>query len=234
MLKNGLQLKEKRGISWVEVNGKERQRLRPWLGDLLAFTYDSFMEKKVFPKKFGADFQRHGEYLQELLGDVWGEKILELAAGTGSAAEVLPRDNRYVGIDVSPGLLRRAEKRFRKAGWQEIPEKEGMREALLVVSAAEDLPFHQDAFSLILCFLSLNFFRDADSAVEEAARVLVGGGKFLGAVPVPERKTTRAPIRGTLLTAEEWKDRFNQAGFNWEELPERNGCLLYFSAVLRR
>ena len=57
--------------------------------------------------------------------------MLELATGSGNAVNFLPNDNKYTGADISPGLLRKAVKRFRAAGFKDDE---------FYVTSADDLP----------------------------------------------------------------------------------------------
>lgn len=54
--------------------------------------YDCFMKKIMFPICFNTTIETHMGILENELKDIHGKKILELAAGTGSTAKVLPID----------------------------------------------------------------------------------------------------------------------------------------------
>ena len=223
-LKPGVQVVNKRGL-YCTVDGEGRvRRFTPWLGDLFSFSYDFIMENSVFPKKFGGDIEHHYEILSQELTGAHGRQVLELATGSGSAIHFLSSDNRYTGTDISPGLLRRAARRFGAAGF---PEPE------FYVASADDLPFARDTFDLCLCILSLNFFDEVSRAVEEAARVLAPQGTLVCSVPVPERKQQQSTIRGTLHSEAEWETICQRHGFAFEPIGAQNGALLYFKAVKR-
>jgi ubiquinone/menaquinone biosynthesis C-methylase UbiE len=222
MLKAELREVQRGGIARVVEGDGRRRRFRPWIGGPFAFIYDFTMKRHVFWRQFGTDIDRHEAILNELLSGVHGWRVLEIAAGTGSAAGFLPPDNRYTGTDISPGLLKRAVKRFRKAGFTE---------ARFYVADAGELPFAEESFDLCLCFLSLNFFPDIPASVGEAARVLRQGGIYIGAVPVPERKPQGSTIRGTLLSAGQLAELFESSGFEFSAHPAENGALLYFTAL---
>lgn len=105
MIKNECKVVYKNGIGYVLKDGKEL-KWSPWLGDLFAMFYDTTMEKSVFPHKFNASYKKHIQLLQNELKDIHHYTILELAAGSGNLADILPHDNIYVGIDISARLLR--------------------------------------------------------------------------------------------------------------------------------
>jgi ubiquinone/menaquinone biosynthesis C-methylase UbiE len=179
------------------------------------------MRRSIFPKKFGASMETHREILASILGDAHGKRVLEISTGSGSIAKFLSPDNAFVGTDISPGLLRRAVKKLQGAGFSDTS---------FYVVPAENLPFEDRAFDLVLCVLALNFFADADRVLDEVKRVLAPGGALVCAVPVPERKKTSSPIRGTLRSEDELKPLLNRHGFGFEPVPAENGCLLYFKS----
>lgn len=222
MLREGIRTVKKKGIHHVlETSGRIR-RYTPWLGDRLSFLYDRIMEKKIFPKKFNADISLHEAILTEELSGVHGRRVLELAAGSGSAAAFLSADNRYAGTDISPGLLRRARRRFAAAGFEA---------ADFYVAAADDLPFADGIFDVLLCHLALNFFTDLGPVIREARRLLAPAGAFLCSVPVPERLSGKVRIRGVFRSETELAKQFSAQGFRFTSLGHTNGALLYFCAT---
>ncbi|MGC9349566.1 MAG: class I SAM-dependent methyltransferase [Anaerolineae bacterium] len=221
-LKPGIQVTQKRGLYYLVDSKGRMKRSRPWLGDSFAFLYDFAMRKSVFPRKFGAEIGKHYDILTQALADVHGQHMLELATGSGSAVRFLTRDNAYTGTDISPNLLRRAAKRFSEAGF---------REPTLYVVSAEDIPFANAAFDLVLCILSLNFFSDVDQVFQEVRRVLAPGGMLICSVPVPERQPLQSRIRGTLYSEADWGDICAAHGMAFQPIPGENGALLYFKAL---
>jgi len=225
MLKQPLRAVEKRGLNHVlDERGKPR-RYKAWLGDCLAFLYDRIMEKSVFPRTLGSDMDRHFAALGDALAGVHGQRVLDVAAGTGSLIRCLPADNEYWGTDISPGLLRRAHTRLRGAGF---------KAAALYVAPAHDLPFADGAFDRIVCNLSLNFFDDLDAALGEWSRVLADDGHALCSVPVPERNQRQSKISGTLRSEDELRAAAGRNGFTMETLPVDNGAVLYFGLTKGR
>jgi SAM-dependent methyltransferase len=106
-----------------------------------------------------------------------GETALDIACGPGIvAAGFASAGVRVIGIDASPGMLREAV----ASG------------ALLARAAAEQLPFADGAFDLVVCRNSFHHFRDPVPVMAEIARVLRGGGRaviedMVGAEDLPER-----------------------------------------------
>ncbi|MBN2416004.1 class I SAM-dependent methyltransferase [bacterium] len=214
MCRNGL-------VYMVDDRGRPRT-CKPWLGDAFSFLYDRIMAGSVFPKKFGSDPAKHYHILGNELRTVHGKRVLELATGSGSAVHFLPPDNRYTGSDISRGLLRQAVKRFSGAGFQEVD---------LYVASAEDLPFADNSFDVVLCILSLNFFSDIPGVLKDMHRLAAEGGVCICCVPVPERNSRNSTIHGTLYSEKELRAFVEEAGFRFETIPEENGALLYFRAV---
>jgi SAM-dependent methyltransferase len=222
MLKSNIQIIKQKDIFYIANSSNSIKRFKPWLGDSFSFLYDFIMKKSIFPKKFGGDISKHYKILSQALKSIHGKRVLELAAGSGSAINFLPNDNQYTGTDISPGLLRKAVKSFRTAGF---------KEAEFYVVNANDLPFDDNGFDVVLCILSLNFFNDIKKVCQEIKRVLIPNAVFICSVPVPERNTLQSTIRGTLYSAEELERICKAHGFRFERFPDENGALLYFKAI---
>jgi SAM-dependent methyltransferase len=223
MLKSGIRVIKKKDLSYIAESEKSVKLFKPWLRDSFSFLYDFIMKSSIFPKKFDGDMSKHYEILSQELKDIHGKHVLELATGSGSAVNFLPNDNKYTGTDISPGLLRKAVKKFRAAGFREEVE--------FYVTSSDDLPFDDNIFSICICILSLNFFNDVKNVFKEIKRVLVPGGVFICSVPVPERKRLQSTIRGTLYSEEELAGICKEHGFKFEGIPFENGALLYFRAI---
>jgi SAM-dependent methyltransferase len=224
MLKNEVRVSKRRGLHYIVEDGGSLAKFKPWLGDAFSFLYDFIMKNSIFPKKFGGDINRHYEILRKELQGVHEKQVLELATGSGSAVNFLPNNNQYTGIDISPGLLKKSVKSFRNAGFNK-PE--------FYVTSADDLPFGDGLFDVVLCILSLNFFSDIKKVFGEVKRVAAPGGIFICSVPVPERNNVQSAIRGTLYSEAEWGRICNEQAFSYEAIPAENGSLLYFRAIMQ-
>jgi ubiquinone/menaquinone biosynthesis C-methylase UbiE len=106
-----------------------------------------------------------------------GDKVLDLACGSGTAALVAAR--RYckvTGIDYVPELIARARKRAEASG---LPSE-------FIVADAQDLPFPDNSFDVILSVYGVQFAPDQEKAAAEMLRVCKPGGKIGLAGPIPE------------------------------------------------
>jgi SAM-dependent methyltransferase len=220
--KQDIEFVQKNNIFYeIDSDGKVKT-YKSWLGNSFAFMYDPLMEKSIFPKKLASDFAVHNQILTREISPLRHKNVLELGAGTGEAARYLHESNTYAGIDISPGLLRKAITKFDRAGF---------KNSRFYVLDVEELPFSPATFDVCLCILTLNFFDNLDKVIKQVHTVLKTGGCFYGAVPVPERNVRNSKIQGTLRTVDELEECFRQNGFRFVALPDQNGAVFYFTAT---
>lgn len=90
--------------------------------------------------------------LIEHIGIHAGQKILDIATGTGlvaiEAAQVVGSSGQVVGVDISTGLLKVAQRKISAAGLSNIE---------LVIADAENLDFPDNSFDRVLCCSALPF-----------------------------------------------------------------------------
>jgi ubiquinone/menaquinone biosynthesis C-methylase UbiE len=109
------------------------------------------------------------ERIVEHLGIGPGDEVLDVACGTGNAA--LPaalRGARVVALDLVPELLDVARERAAEAGV----------EVELLEGDAEELPFADESFDVVLSVFGVMFAPRHAVAAQEAARVLRPGGRI--------------------------------------------------------
>ena len=211
------------GINFVLDNKGRIRKFKPWLGDLFAFAYDSVMQKSIFPKKFKGNISKHIELLKKEYETIHSKNILEIATGSGLSSELLNINNSYTGIDISVGLLKQAVRKFKAHQFTDVE---------FFVSPANDLPFNNQVFEIVICDLSLNFLGDLDSFIKEIKRVMKTSSVFYCSVPVPEKKDPKVVIHGNLYSENELKTHFEKFNFIFKPRPVENGALLYFNASL--
>jgi ubiquinone/menaquinone biosynthesis C-methylase UbiE len=110
-----------------------------------------------------------GELLCEAVDLHAGDKILDVATGSGNTAiSAARRFCDATGIDYVPELIEDARKRA---------EVEGM-EITFDVGDAEDLPYPDASFDVVLSTLGVMFAPDQEKVAEELLRICRPGGKI--------------------------------------------------------
>jgi len=112
----------------------------------------------------------------DALAVVPGERVLDVASGTGNAAlAAAARGARAVGVDGAEGLLALARDRAREAD----------EEVEFLVGDAGALPVEDDAFDVVLSAFGVIFAPDPEQAAAELLRVLRPGGRLALTTWVP-------------------------------------------------
>ena len=110
-----------------------------------------------------------------------GQRVLMVGCGTGLDLDFIPAGGAVTGLDLTPGMVARAEERARRRGL-------GGR---FVIGDARSLPFPDGSFDVVLLHLILAVAPEPERIVSEVDRVLVAGGmvsifdKFLAAGQKP-------------------------------------------------
>ena len=123
-------------------------------------------ERHIVP----AIFQQWAPALIETAGVRAGQRVLDVACGTGvvtrALAERVGSDGHVVGLDFNPVMLAAARAATTNANvaWREAD--------------AANMPFLDGSFDAVLCQQGLQFFADKAAALREMRRVLVPGGRL--------------------------------------------------------
>lgn len=151
----------------------------------------------------------------ELLGLGPGERLLDLASGTGASALLAARERgcAVVGLDYGEGAVAAA----RAAAAAVSPPAP----VEFVAGDAESLPFSDREFDAVLCECSLCTFGDKRRAVAEIARVLRAGGRVAISDVVADRDRLPAELGGTLATVACVGEALDERGYR--ELLESAG-----------
>jgi ubiquinone/menaquinone biosynthesis C-methylase UbiE len=131
--------------------------------------YESDLGKKIL----------HAEvnYLKNELRD--RKRILDIGCGIGVFEEMMPELN-IVGLDNSEAVLEEARKRSDKK---------------FVLGDAQNLDFPNRSFGGVFSITTLEFLENYKKAVNEVARILKSGGKFVAMVLNPESEYFKYHIR---------------------------------------
>ncbi len=127
-----------------------------------------------------------GETLLTALSAQPGERILDLASGTGEPALTLARRLKghanIRGIDAADGMVRVAQAKV---------AKERLSGISFQCMPAEQLTYHDNTFDCALCRFGVMLFSDPLLGLKEMRRVLKPGGRFALAVwSTPETMPT--------------------------------------------
>lgn len=98
-----------------------------------------------------------------------GEKILDLATGTGWTSRLVARKGAVVtGVDIATGLLDAAD---RQATAEKLPIR-------YLQADAEDLPFDDGSFDAVVSTVGVMFASKPEAAAKELGRVVRRGGRI--------------------------------------------------------
>jgi SAM-dependent methyltransferase len=108
------------------------------------------------------------ELLVQAASVQWGERVLDVAAGTGNTALAAARRGaRVTATDLSPVGLERAERRAAAEGVQLETE----------VADAQRLPYEDGSFDVVLSTYGVMYAPDQQKAADELLRVCRPGGR---------------------------------------------------------
>jgi SAM-dependent methyltransferase len=116
-------------------------------------------------------FAGWGDLLAERCAALRPARILELAAGTGAVTERIfaaAPNAAVTATDLNQAMVDWGSRRVPAANWQ--------------LADAQQLPFGDAMFDLVVCQFGVMFFPDKPGAFAESARVLADGGHLLFAV----------------------------------------------------
>ncbi len=153
-----------------EVSPEDARWVFPY--DEMAEEYDEAV--RLYDDWLGVDLRAESLRMLGRLPMAPSQRILDVSTGTGAVIfgleELHPgSDCCFVGVDLSMGMLRVAQRKFEGAGL----------EVLLFHSQVTELPFEDEAFDIVTNSGGINTFRDIPAALREWVRVLRPGGTLL-------------------------------------------------------
>ncbi|UCF34131.1 MAG: class I SAM-dependent methyltransferase [Phycisphaerales bacterium] len=153
----------------------------PNLKDVRAYWDDNVIGLEASSKEAGSDafFEEYTAYGAERYADAVafyrfdafrGKRLLEIGCGLGRELELYTRNGAWtVGLDLSYNALKLATKyfRYRKAKLRALS------------SNAEQLPFPDEVFDVVVSLGVLHHTPDTEKAISEVHRILRPGGEAL-------------------------------------------------------
>jgi ubiquinone/menaquinone biosynthesis C-methylase UbiE len=208
-----------------------------YYASLFGVAFSAYMERPRLSRLiarvlWGADVSPYYASMAAIAEVPAGGTVIDCPCGAGPALMGLStrKQVRYLGFDLSPSMLRRAEKKVRERG---LPQVE------LASADATSLPVPADSADLFLSYWGLHCFDDPAAALAEAARVLKPGGRLVGSAILAGRDSCRQRLLvvagrgdfGNPGTEEEVVDWLRNSGLA-EPCLQRSGPMLYFDAQL--
>jgi SAM-dependent methyltransferase len=155
--------------------------------------------------------------LVEMAAPEAADVVLDVATGTGNTALTLaPQVSKVVGLDVASAMLDQARTRA---------EAENVRNVEFVSGSAEELPFQEEQFSLVVSRHAPHHFHHLDKFLGEVRRVLKPGGRLVVADQISPSaqvvewvdrwEQTRDPSHFRQRTITEWRELTAAAGLSW-------------------
>lgn len=143
--------------------------------------------------------------------------MLEVCAGTCLMGRTLaPQVHEVTCLAATPAMLAQGRKLAEEAGLSNMQFVEGL---------AEELPFKDGSFDLVVTRLSFHHLQDAEAVFREMKRVATAGGKIV----VADMLAAPEPYREARDHIERLRDPSRERCFSKEELEEiyrRCGCAI--------
>lgn len=182
---------------------------------------------------WGSDIRPYYESMAAVAQVPDSGTVVDCPCGAGPAFRALKPGQpvRYLAVDLSPSMLRRARQRAKARSLSQVE---------LVEAEATKIPLPDDSADLFFSYWGLHCFDDPAAALHEAGRILEPGGRLVGSTFVlgGNRRRGRLLVKpgrgdfGNPGTAGDVVRWLSDAGFD-EPGIRTSGSMLYFDARLR-
>ena len=138
-----------------------------------AVTNGTATQAEIYDAHFvPALFQQWGDIVADAASITRGQRVLDVACGTGvlagAASARAGEDGAVIGLDANEEMLDVARRKNARVRWER--------------GCAESLPFEDASFDAVVSQFGFMFFDDKPAALREAMRVLTPGGRLIFAV----------------------------------------------------
>ncbi len=157
--------------------------------------------------------------LPAVAGLTGAERVLDVATAVGHTALALaPHVREVIGVDLTREMLAEARRQAASRGIANASFQEG---------DAEQLPFRDGLFDVVVCRIAAHHFPDVPAFCRESARVLRPAGRLLvvdNVAPEDDEldsfinavEKLRDPSHYREYRLSEWRDFMTEAGFRFE------------------
>jgi ubiquinone/menaquinone biosynthesis C-methylase UbiE len=196
--------------------------------------YSAYMERPRLSSRisrlvWGGDTEPYYASMAAAAAVPAGGTIVDCPCGAGPALRAIPShgSTQYIGVDLSPAMLRRARKRAADCGL----------EGDFIQTDATEISLPSATADLFFSFWGLHCFGNPRAAIVEAARILKPGGRLVGSSFVRGRNSLRQRLLirphlgdfGPLGTQPEIESWFAEAGLELVSA-KRSGPFFFFEA----
>jgi SAM-dependent methyltransferase len=182
-------------LTWIPENDREtfltkEGKARLTLGGKrhVSGKFSYAADAEGFERTFSTPMRAFVPALLRLSHIAPGNKVLDIATGTGMSAEdvlhIVGATGHVAAADNAPAMLDKAQERLN-----------GYANVSISTENAEHLSFPDQSFDAVVCCMALMVFNDCSQALTEFLRVLRPGGRVAVSVNTVPERTLTGPVR---------------------------------------
>lgn len=146
------------------------------------------------------------DYTVSCIAPTKEDRVLEVAAGTCACGiSLAPLSGHVTCLDITKAMLSKGK---------EKAESEGLRNMDFVLGNAEEMPFLDESYDIVITRLTFHHFVNPEVVFKEMKRVLKKGGKLV----IIDMEATQEDLREIEDVIETWRDPAHVKNRSKEEL----------------